>query len=245
VDVDTYWEYSDPAASEARFREALAAARGDERLEILTQVARSYGLRKRFDEAHRILDEIRLQVDAAGPRVRARYLLERGRVFNSSGNALKAREVFISAWETASQAREDGLAADAAHMVAITWQGTEEALDCNAKGLAIARASKDAKAQSLIPAMLNNSAWDLHAMKRYDEALERFREAEEAWAARGKPQQVHIARWSVARCLRSLGRHDEALAILAALDEEGRAAGKPDPYVDQEIEANRAKRRDG
>ncbi len=69
VDVDSYWEYSDPAASEQRFRQALGSAKGDERLEILTQVARSYSLRKRFDEAHRILDEMRPQVDAAGPRV--------------------------------------------------------------------------------------------------------------------------------------------------------------------------------
>jgi len=56
---------------------------------------------------------------------------------------------------------------------------------------------------------------------------------------------VHIAKWSVARCLRSLGRHDEALAILEALEREGRAAGKPDPYVDEEIAANRAGRREG
>ena len=244
MDVDTYWEYSDPAASETRFREALGSARGEERLEILTQVARSLGLRKRFDEASKVLDDIEHEAGGAGPRVRARYELERGRVYNSSGHAAEARSRFLSAWETASQAREEGLAVDAAHMVAITFQGTEEALDWNSKGLAIARGSRDPKAQSLVPAMLNNSAWDLHSMKRYDEALARFREAEAAWTERGKAQQVHVAKWSVARCLRSLGRHDEALAILGALEEEGRAAGKPDPYVDEEIAANRAGRRD-
>ncbi|HEX4331598.1 MAG TPA: tetratricopeptide repeat protein [Usitatibacter sp.] len=244
MDVDAYWEHSDPAASEARFREALGSARGDERLEILTQLARSFGLRKRFDEAHRVLDDIELQVAGAGPRVRARYLLERGRAYNSSGHVQDAQNRFLSAWDVASQAREEGLAVDAAHMVAITLQGTDAALDWNAKGLAVARTSNDAKARSLVPAMLNNSAWDLHAMKRFDEALARFREAEAAWAERGKAPQVHIAKWSVARCLRSLGRHDEALAILAALEEEGRSTGKPDPYVDEEIAANRAKRRD-
>ena len=245
MDVDTYWEYSDPAASEARFRQALGSARGEVRLEILTQVARSYSLRKRFDEAHRILDDIQPDVNGSSARVRARYLLERGRTYNSGGEAARARELFGQAWEVASTAKEEGLAVDAAHMVAITVSGTEEALDWNAKGLALARASGDAKAQSLIPAMLNNSAWDLHAMKRYDEALARFREAEAAWIERGKPMQVHIAKWSVARCLRSLGRHDEALAILEALEREGRAAGKPDPYVDEEIAANRAGRRGG
>jgi len=242
VDVDAYWEYSDPAASEERFREALVTARGEERLEILTQVARSYSLRKRFDEAHGILDEIAREAEGAGPRVRARYLLERGRTFNSSGRPDEARKKFTEAWNVAGAAHEEGLAVDAAHMVAITFEGTPEALEWNAKGLEAARRSTDAKAQSLIPAMLNNSAWDLHAMKRYDEALARFREAEAAWAGRGKPRQVHIAKWSVARCLRSLGRHEEALAILYGLADEGRASGTPDPYVDQEIEANLAGR---
>jgi tetratricopeptide (TPR) repeat protein len=244
MDVDSYWEYSDPAASEARFREALGSARGEERLEILTQVARSYGLRKRFDEAHKILDDIQPEVKGAGPRVRARYLLERGRTFNSSGDSARAGELFRQAWDIASAADAQGLAVDAAHMVAITLPGTDEALDWNAKGLSLAQVSKDPKARSLIPAMLNNSAWDLHAMKRYDEALSRFRQAEAAWIERDKPRQVHVAKWSVARCLRSLGRHDEALAILEVLEAQGRAASQPDAYVDQEIEANRAKRRD-
>ncbi|HEX4780352.1 MAG TPA: hypothetical protein VH301_06335, partial [Usitatibacter sp.] len=148
MDVDAYWEYSDPAASEARFREALASARGEERLEILTQVARSYGLRKRFDDAHRVLDDISHEAEGAGPRVRARYLLERGRTFNSAGHSLEARVKFTEAWDVAGAAHEEGLAVDAAHMVAITFEGTPEALEWNAKGLAAARRSTDAKAQS-------------------------------------------------------------------------------------------------
>jgi tetratricopeptide (TPR) repeat protein len=240
MDIDAYWEYSDPAASEERFRAALGSAKGDERLEIMTQVARSYGLRKRFDEAHAILDEMRPQLDHVGPRVTARYQLERGRIFNSAGRKDEARVQFLAALDTASRAKETGLAVDAIHMVAITYQGTAQGLEWNDKGLALARASTDPKAQSLVAAMLNNSAWDLFAMKRHDEALARFREAEAAWIARGKPMQIHIAKWSVARCLRSMGRHDEALAILHALEAEDRAAGKPDPYVQSEIAANLA-----
>jgi hypothetical protein len=56
TDIDAFWEYSDPAASEARFRHALDQASPDQRLELLTQIARTYSLRRRFAEAHAELD---------------------------------------------------------------------------------------------------------------------------------------------------------------------------------------------
>lgn len=240
VDIDSYWEYSDPAASEARFRSALDWARGDAQLEILTQIARSYSLRGRFDEAHKLLDEIEPQLPAAGNRPRVRYLLERGRTFNSAGDKGRAREQFLKAWNDAGAARIEGLAVDAAHMVAITYAGTPDAIEWNRKALVAARTSNDPKARALIPAMLNNSAWDLHDMGRYAEALPLFEEALTEWTARGKPTQIRIAKWSVARCLRSLGRFQEALDMQRALEKEYAAEGEVDASVLEEIAANRA-----
>jgi len=240
MEIESFWEYSDPAGSEARFRAALENSQGDERLEILTQVARTYSLRKRFDDAHKLLDEIEAQLPAAGPRPKVRYLLERGRTFNSSGNREKARELFVAAWEVARPSGIEGLAVDAAHMVAITYSGTVEAIPWNERGLALARGSNDAKARALIPAMLNNSAWDLHDLGRYVEALPVFEEALKEWAARGRPQQIRIAKWSVARCLRSLGRYREALDLQRALEKEYAAAGEPNRDVLDEIAANEA-----
>jgi len=92
----------------------------------------------------------------------------------------------------------------------------------------------------LIPAILNNSAWDLHDLGRYPEALSLFEEALREWTARGKPQQIRIAKWSVARCLRSLGRFQEALAAQQALEKEYAAAGEVNRDVLEEIAANRA-----
>jgi tetratricopeptide (TPR) repeat protein len=240
IDIDSLWEYGDPAASEARFRAQLAAAQGDDRLELLTQIARTDSLRGRFAEAHRTLDEVEAGLSRAGPRPRIRDLLERGRTFNSAGDASRARGLFLDAWEAARGAGEEGLAVDAAHMVAITESGTPAALEWNRRGLALARDSHDAKARSLIAAMLNNSAWDLHAMGRYEEALAAFEAAEQAWTRRGGRRQVEIARWTVARCLRSLGRHREALAILHALEAAQVARGPVDPDVIEEIAANAA-----
>lgn len=240
IDIDAFWEYTDPAASEERFRIALRGAQGDERLELLTQIARTYGLRGQFDEAHEILDDVEGQLAGAGPRPRVRYLLERGRTLNSSGEREEARELFSEAWEDARAEQLDGLSVDAAHMVAITYSGQPEAITWNQRGLEIARPSQDPKARSLIPAMLNNSAWDLHDMGRYDEALPLFEEALEEWTARGKMEQILIAKWSVARCLRSLGRYDEALAIQREVEAMHAEKGTVDGYVFEEIAENLA-----
>jgi tetratricopeptide (TPR) repeat protein len=120
-------------------------------------------------------------------------------------------------------------------MVAITFGGTEAAIDWNQKGLTLARSSKDAKAQALIPAMLNNSAWDLHDMGRYAQALPLFQQGLAEWTARARPTQVRFARWSVARCLRSLGRFQEALPMQLALEREDTAQNTVDGYVLEEI----------
>src|SRR4030042_4740929 len=109
MDIESFWEYSDPAASEQRFRQALESAEGNERLELLTQIARSYGLRDRFEEAHQLLDEVESQLPGAGPRPRLRYLLERGRTYNSGGDGDKARSLFVQAWEGAQPGGQEGL----------------------------------------------------------------------------------------------------------------------------------------
>jgi tetratricopeptide (TPR) repeat protein len=235
LDIDALWEYDDPAATEARFRAALPSTSGDDRLELLTQIARTYGLRGQFDSASRVLDNVAGELRDAGVRPRVRYLLERGRTLNSSGAPARARPLFVDAWERARSSGIDGLAVDAAHMVAITYRGTAAAIDWNRKGLALARTSTDAKAKALIPAMLSNTAWDLHDMGRHAEALPLFEQALAEWSARARPAQIHRARWSVARCLRSLGRHEEALAIQASLEQEAAAQNNVDGYVLEEL----------
>jgi tetratricopeptide (TPR) repeat protein len=238
MDIEAYWEYSDPAQSEERFRQALETASSDERLELLSQIARTHGLRGQFDQAHALLDELERQLEGAGPRPRLRYLLERGRTYNSSGNRQRARGLFVEAWEQARSAGQEGLAVDAAHMLAITHSGTLEAIPWSERGLELARKSQDAKAQALIPAMLNNGAWDLFDQGRFEEALPWFEEAREEWVRRGQPKQMHIARWAVGRCLRALGRHAEALEIHRALETEGQVAGEADGFVFEEIGEN-------
>jgi len=138
MDVDDYWEYSDPAASEIRFRAALPASEGDLRLELLTQIARTYSLRRRFTDAHTLLDELEPQLVSAGPAPRARHLLERGRTYNSAGDPARSREYFVQAWDVARTAGLTGLATDSAHMLAIVMPPAEAAR-WTAAGIELAR----------------------------------------------------------------------------------------------------------
>jgi len=240
TEIDALWEYADPALSERRFRQALGSAEGDHRLELLTQIARTFSMRRRFDEAHALLDEVLSELPGNGPVPRVRYLLERGRTFNSSGMPDDARALFLDAWNEGSAAGLDGLTVDAAHMVAITHSGTDEAIAWNARGLDIARRSSDAKARALMPAMLNNSAWDLHDLGRFTEALPIFEEALAEWSKRGAPRQTAFAKHAVGRCLRSLGRHAEALAIHRVLEDEARGLEDVEGFVFEEIAENLA-----
>jgi hypothetical protein len=85
--LDGQWDFGKPAVSEQRFRTELAKwpAESAEAQEIRTQIARTLGLQRKFDEAHAVLDGVEAKLPALPLHVRVRYLLERGRTQNSSG----------------------------------------------------------------------------------------------------------------------------------------------------------------
>lgn len=229
------WDFADPAKSEARFRDALTTASGDWRLELQTQIARTYSLRNRYADANRLLDEIEPQLATAGLKPRLRYLLERGRTFNSAGDKAAARPLFVQAWELGRAGDQEDLAIDAAHMVAIV-DGGEKGLDWNRHALAMAESARDPAARRWRASVLNNMGVELKELGRYDEALGVFQRALAAYQERGDPRNIRFSRWMVANTLRLMGRHDEALAIQLALHRELKAAGEVDPYVDEELQ---------
>jgi tetratricopeptide (TPR) repeat protein len=228
------WDFADPAKSEQRFRDALREARGDLRLELLTQLARSYSLRRRFDDAHRLLDEIEPQLAAAGLKPKLRYLLERGRTFNSSGDKAAARPLFVQAWELGRSGVEEDLAIDAAHMVAIV-EGGEKALHWNRMALPLAENSGDPAARRWKASLLNNIGYELKVLGRYEEALDYFEQALLAYQERGDKRTIRIARWMIANTLRLQKKYDAALAIQLELERQFAAEGETDRYVLEEL----------
>lgn len=231
---DELWDYNQPDVTEKRFRELLADMPGDPadaRLQLLTQIARAQGVRHHFDAAHATLDQVSPSLDETTPVVRIRYLLERGRVFNSSGQPEMARPLFEGALDVARQSGEDFYAVDAAHMIAIVAPPDEQ-IAWNERAIAMAEASESPFARRWLGSLYNNLGWTYHDMGKYDEALDLFQRGVDFWTERDNPDRLHIARWTVARVYRSMGRHDEALEILRDLK-----SGE-DGYVSEEIGEN-------
>lgn len=238
MDIRSLWDFDDPARSEAVFREHLARARGDDALLLQTQIARSYGLRARFDEAHALLDRIEPELAGAGAEAKVRYLLERGRTWRSAKQVDRARPLFQQAVDVASAAALEDLAIDAMHMMALVEPTPDEQLRWHRRALAAAQRATDPAARNWDAALANNIGMSQHGAGRFEEALASFRVALAARERIGRPAQIRIAHWMIAWTLRSLERHDEALAILERIEREGQAAGAPDGFVAEEIGEN-------
>jgi tetratricopeptide (TPR) repeat protein len=234
IDLDALWDFGQPAVSEDRFREALTTASGDDALVLRTQLARAIGLQRRFEECGEELDVVGMAVagpDAdVAPVVRVYLELERGRLLRSSGRPEEAKAHFLAALDLAESARCDHLAADAAHMMAITEPG-EAQIPWARRALAIAEASDDPRARRWTASVAHNLGWTMHDLGRHEEAQELFERALADREQRGDAEPLRVARWTVARGLRSLGRHAEALAIQRRLATDG----PEDGYVEEEL----------
>lgn len=235
-DLDSLWDYSDPAQTEKRFREVLFQIPEEDPafLELLTQIARAQGLQRKFKEARKTLNQVQRRLGKGASRARIRYLLERGRVLASSGRQDEARPFFEEAFEVSKELREDFYAVDALHMLAIIAPA-DESLLLNLQAIAMAQSSPEEKARNWLGSLYNNTGWSYHAMGEYSSALAIFEKAEAWQRAMGRENETRVASWCVARALRSLGRFEEALSRQLALEQEWAEDGETDGYVFEEI----------
>lgn len=214
-------------------RESLV---GDELLELHTQIARTFSLLREFDMAHQILDEVESQLTDDTSVVVVRYLLERGRTFNSAGESDKAHDLFAEALREAQAGSWDGYAVDAAHMIAITHgDNPDESLRWNQAALELAESSPDPAARRWRGSLQNNLGWAYFTREQFDSALECFQRALQHREEEGKATELHHARWCLARCKRSLGFSEEALALQQELLAAMETIGENDGFVYEEI----------
>jgi tetratricopeptide (TPR) repeat protein len=191
-------------------------------------------LQREFAAAHATLATVEAALTEDLSLARVRYLLERGRVFNSAGQRAEAMPLFLAAWELAERHDQDFYAIDAAHMLAIAAPPAEQ-LAWNLRALALAETTLDPRARGWCGSLYNNLGWTYHDAGQYGEALAMFQKALAWREASGPRAQVRIARWMVARALRSLGRLDDALDMQIALQGEYEADGETSGYVYEEL----------
>lgn len=237
-DFDSLWDYDHPDATETKFRELLpdAVDSGDlsYMAQLLTQIARAEGLQRKFEDAHKTLDRVEKVLPKADDKTKVRYLLERGRVFNSSGKTEDARPIFLQALDLALQSKADSYAVDAAHMMAIV-EPTEKQLPWNLKALALAEDSQEERARKWKGSLYNNIGWTYFDQGQYEEALVMFEKALKFREEQGDPANIRTAKWCVAKALRMMDHTEEALEIQQQLLQEYEAAGQRSGYVYEEI----------
>jgi tetratricopeptide (TPR) repeat protein len=206
--IDALCKIDDPVGGRDRLKNAMAEFPGSAD-ELHTQIARSLGLVGRFDEAWAELSKI---PDMHSPLVEIRMQIEKGRLKTSSGNRNDAKPYFLKALELAEQAHFDYYAIDAAHMLGIVSEG-QESIQWTEMALRLAADSKVKRAQNWKGSLLNNLGWTYFSVGDFDTALTTFESALNFQKTAGDPVHIRIARWTVARCLRTLKRYDEAFAI--------------------------------
>ncbi|TMH96318.1 tetratricopeptide repeat protein [Candidatus Bathyarchaeota archaeon] len=237
-DFDSLWDYDHPDASERKFRELLPSALDSRDFpyltQLLTQIARAEGLQRKFQDAHETLDRVEKGLDKTDDKTRVRYLLERGRVFNSSGKRDEARPLFSQALDLAVKTKDNFNAVDAAHMIAIA-EPTEKQLQWNLKALDLAEKSADEKARKWKGSLYNNIGWTYFEQEQYEESLLMFEKAQEFQEQQGDPTKIMIAKWCVAKTLRMMDHTEEALEMQRDLYEQYQAAGRRSGYVYEEI----------
>lgn len=232
---DPLWNYGDPAGTERSFRHLLektsAHAPTDYQAELLSQIARCQGLQGDFEGAHRSLDQVDAMVGPAMVRARLRYLLERGRVWNSSGQAARALPLFQSAWELGREAGERRLALDALHMVAIAQPEVSERIRANLQGLELIHHWPEQ--EGWLPAFCNNLGEAYSADGQYLKALAAFRQLDDFNTRRDRPDI--FTRKDMAQMLRKLGQCQQALEVIQPVADDLAAQGQSNGWIDEEL----------
>ena len=197
-DFDKLWNYQDAAATETKFRELLPATErsgeGSYRAQLLTQIARTQGLQDRFDDAHATLDSVEKMLTDDQKLARVRYLLERGRVFNSAGQHAKAMPLFEASRKLAEAEKFPSYAVDAVHMLAIAAPTTKEQIEWNLRG--IERLEREGKRDGWIS---EEHAECLLAAGHADEATPHFKVAydllkSDSWLLKNEPAKLERLR---------------------------------------------------
>lgn len=162
-------------------------------------------------------------------------LLESGRKFISDKRPSQARPLFVEAWNEAVNAGEDYLAIDAAVMMA-EIEPRKQQQEWIERGIELAERSPKADAKKWLGALYTNMAWRYYNLRRYDLTLEAFDKAlSHLKSQQGSEREVFVARWSIGKVYRVMGRTEDALAVQNSLLAELGIGGVQDGRLYEEL----------
>lgn len=221
---DDIWSLGDPVLIENKFYELLPQAESLKNksiyLQMLSQIALVQAMQQKFDAAHKTLDTAEALLTPEYELARARILLERGRVFQQSGNIPQAKSYFEQSFAVSQQNQLDFHTINAAHMIAIIVEPTIEKIKWNQLALELASSTNDKRAGDWLGSLYNNLGQNYLEDKQYEKALMAFQKALEYRKKEKYAPNIRVAKWAIAHTLRMLDRLDEALVILQALQQE-------------------------
>lgn len=244
IDVLSLWNYDDPAASEVRFRELIRSASVDDAAILETQIARTFGLRRRFDDARTLLSSLEPRLSTLSPEAQVRYHLEYGRSLISPVHKKSektpeaqaaARSAYLTAYEIARESKLDYLAIDALHMLPFVDTDNESTMKWTKLALDTTIQSTQPESRRWESLLRHNYGYYLHTQGRLEEALAVFQANVPVTEKGGNATKIRIAHWMVTWTLRSLGRQDEALLIQLRLEQENARDSTRDQYVFEEL----------
>lgn len=227
------WDFTDLDVTDQHLRDQLAAETTvDGQAEVLTQLARVAGLRDDFDGgAALILEAERVAISGVA---RCRIDLERGRLLRSSGQLEAALPLFESAFNLALEASEYFIAVDAAHMAALASSDHDRFVSWTNRGIELA--DRYTEARYWRGSLLNNLGWEFFDSGDLEAALEAFERALECRMAEpGNESAIEVARYAVAKTLRSLGRAFDAVPLLQRAVAWADSVGEPDGWFHEEL----------
>ena len=225
-----FWDFDDPAASLARFRQAVREVTDDASKALaLTQVARAFGLQHRFADARAALAEADALLPVTGKQ-RAQYWIELGRVENDDRNPADALSCFQKSLALAAEAQDEYLAVDAAHMIAVVVPKEERPARAGF-ALSLARNASDERARHWVGAISNNLGWTYMESGQPEDAVKCFAESLACRLAQSEPTPIRLARYGLGCALRASHRFEEAVLVL----NEALAMGGSIGYIEEEL----------
>ena len=120
-------------------------------------------------------------------------------------------------------------------MLGIVNKG-HDSIAWNERAIKMAEAAKDPRARRWLGPLYNNLGWTYFDLQRYEDALQLLEKDFRLRTERNSAMEAGIARWSMAKTMRYLGRVDEALRIQQELSlQPERQNNEAEGYTHEEI----------